>query len=61
MQPSRWISSPLPNEQNADTQTDAGVRKRGFCEYGNQVGCSLERPTAQVQYFHKSTVHIVEN
>ena len=41
MQAGCWISNPLPNEQNADLQADAGLRKRGFCECGSQVGCSF--------------------
>ena len=44
-----WISNPLPNEQNADALADALARKRGFCECGKWVGCSLEHPTAQVE------------
>ncbi len=28
-----------------------GVLKHGFYEYGSQVGCSLKRPTAQVNIF----------
>ena len=53
MQARHWISNPLPNEQNADAQADAKARKRGFCECGSRVGCSLERPTAQVAIFVK--------
>ena len=51
MQARHWISNPLPNEQNADAQADAKARKRGFCECGSRVGCSLERPTAQVEKY----------
>ena len=52
MQASRWISNPLPDEQNTDASAAAKARKRGFCECGSQVGCSLERPTAQVENFN---------
>ena len=51
IQTNRWISSPLPNEQNAYAQAFAKAHKRGFCECGSQAGCSLERPTAQVKTF----------
>ena len=53
MQTGCWISNPLPNEQNADAKADARARKHEFCECGRQVGCSLERPTAQVEIFQK--------
>lgn len=32
-------------------QADAGAHKRGLCECGSQAGCSLERPTTQVEKF----------